>query len=66
MGLLALALFCPEVMACSVIIDFNCYTTSRHKSIDESMPLLRKTFYSECLLEERPFDFVICLLKINF
>jgi hypothetical protein len=34
--------------------------------MDESMPLIRKTFHSECLLEERPFDFVIGLLEINF
>jgi hypothetical protein len=34
--------------------------------MDESMPLNRKTFHSESLLEERSFDLVIGLLKINF
>jgi hypothetical protein len=65
MGRLVSALFYPEVMAC-IIIDLNCHTTSRHKAMYESMPLIRKTFHFESLLEERPFDFVISLLKIIF
>jgi hypothetical protein len=34
--------------------------------MDESTPLVRKAFHSETLLEERPLEFVVGFLEINF
>jgi hypothetical protein len=35
------------------------------KGFDQSTPLSRKTFHSECLLKDRPLDLVIGFLKIK-
>jgi hypothetical protein len=48
----------------NVTVDFNSYTTSINKAIDESMPLVTKTFHYECPVEERQPDFVIGFWKI--
>jgi hypothetical protein len=49
-----------------VVIDIHDDTPSLGETCNPVTPLRCKTFHAHCLLEERPFYFVVGLLEIHF
>jgi hypothetical protein len=50
----------------NIIVNFDSHTTSLGEFGYPVTPLDEKTFHSKDLVEEGPFDLIVCLLKINF
>jgi hypothetical protein len=49
-----------------IIVNIHYYTSTHNEIFDPKYPLGRETFHLQTLKNERSFDFIICLLKINF
>jgi hypothetical protein len=48
------------------IINIHRYTSTHDKRFDPRYPVGRETFHPQALEQERPFDHIVGLLKINF